>query len=91
MKFEWDEHKNILNQKKHGIRFEEAIQVFYYEFTVAFDENHSSLQEDRYWAVGRIPRLGITVVVFTEVYDDIIRIISARKATHGENKIYEKT
>ncbi|WP_413587432.1 BrnT family toxin [Bdellovibrio sp. HCB274] len=89
MKFEWDEFKNILNRKKHGITFEDAILIFNSDFTITYDSFHSSDQEDRYWAIGR-NHLGVIIVVFTEVLDDVYRIISARKATRSEIVNYEK-
>ncbi|WP_413578481.1 BrnT family toxin [Bdellovibrio sp. HCB290] len=90
MIFEWDDNKNVLNQKKHGISFEDAILIFRGEFTITYDDAHSSNQEDRFWAIGR-NHLGIIVVIFSEVVDDVIRIISARRATRSEIENYEKT
>ena len=85
---EWDEAKNTANQKKHGVSFEEARQLFdaggpYLEI---FDEVHSEV-EDRFIAIGPIKR-GIVLVVWTERDDDIVRIISARWATERERTLY---
>ena len=85
---EWDEAKNAANQKKHGISFEEARQLFdaggpYLEL---FDEVHSEA-EDRFVAIGPIER-GIVLVVWTERDEDVIRIISARRATERERTLY---
>lgn len=80
MKFTWDEDKNIANQIKHGISFEEAIQVFDGDFKIEFDSEHSTIEECRFITKGTIDHHGIVLVVHTEPFDDIYRIISARKA-----------
>ncbi|MEK2690481.1 BrnT family toxin [Bdellovibrio sp. GT3] len=87
MVFEWDDTKNISNKKKHGISFENALLIFKSEFSIVYDELHSSPSEERFWAIGRI-HAGLIIVVFTEVIDDVIRIISARKATPSEIEKY---
>jgi len=85
MRFEWDEEKNALNQKKHGISFETASLVFNDKAAVEiYDEAHS-IQEDRYIIIGRVGR--VLFVVFTE-RGDAIRLISARVATGEERRIY---
>lgn len=90
MKFTWDLHKNILNIKKHRLSFEEAVFVFE-QALIEYDKEHSVFGEDRYKAIGRIHKHGWTIVVFVEIKDDYIRIISARKATKQEVKKYENT
>ena len=89
--FDWDEQKNESNRKKHGIWFEEAQQVFDDpRGLVFFDEDHSKL-EDRFILLGISGSARVLVVVFYEKEDDdIIRIISARKATKKEIKRYEE-
>lgn len=84
MRFEWDEAKNLANQRKHGLSFDEARELFvsgrdYLEF---FDADHSDLEE-RFIAIGPIRR-GLVVVVWTERDDGTIRIIGARWATREE-------
>ena len=79
--FEWDENKNRINQKKHGISFEEAEEVFY-------DPDHS-LDEERFLIIG----ISATSQVLTVSHcyrrvDEIIRIISARRATKKETAVY---
>jgi uncharacterized DUF497 family protein len=89
LKFEWDETKNKSNRKKHGVWFEEAIQVF--DDTQAlmyFDDDHSII-EDRFILLGSSAS-DILVVIYCERHKSIIRIISARKATKKETKQYEK-
>jgi len=90
MRFEWDESKNNLNIKKHGVSFEEAQTVFFDPLTqVAPDPDHSG-QEDRFIALGHSSNNRALLVVhcFREK-DETIRIISARKLTKTERKQYE--
>lgn len=83
--FEWDEDKNILNFKKHKIRFETAAKVFTDPYRLeAYDYTHS-VEEDRYSAIGKVGN--IIFVVFTQRTENI-RIISARIATKAEKARY---
>ena len=89
IKFEWDENKNKNNQKKHKISFEEAKTVFYDDNAILFDDPDHSIGEERFFIIG-ISQTEILCIV-SHCYrekDDIIRIISARKATKTESKIY---
>lgn len=88
MTFEWDEDKNSKNDIKHGIRFEEAVFVF--EDPMALEMRDPYALEERYVLLGASPSRGILVVVYCERYKDIIRIISARKATKLERRQYEE-
>ncbi len=69
---------------RHGLSFEEITELFTagVDFLDIYDEEHSD-EEDRFIAIGPI-RSGVAVVVYTESQDDVIRIISGRKATKGE-------
>ena len=93
VEFEWDEHKNELNQKKHGISFEEAKSCFEDEHArVFFDVEHSK-NEDRSILIGLSEKLRTLIVVYTErslLDAEIVvnRIISARKATKKEFQYY---
>ncbi len=90
MTFEWDENKNILNKKKHdGVSFEIAVRVFLDEKRIEkFDALNSTLDEDRYQAIGMVDE--VLFVAFTEKDTDRIRIISARPAEQEEiDKYYE--
>ncbi len=92
VRFEWDEGKARLNLKKHDVSFEEAMTVFYQEpIHVFLDSEHSSSHEDRLIAVGfsHNQRLLLVVHCYRE-NDDVIRIISARKATKAERKSFEE-
>jgi len=88
MKFEWDRQKAKSNVVKHGITFEEASKLFLgrADFVEIFDESHSC-DEDRFIAIGPIAK-GIVVVVYIEKSLELIRIISARKATRREVDLF---
>lgn len=90
IRFEWDESKNKLNRKKHGIWFEEAQQVFDDPSAIRFYDTEHSDKEDRFLMLGAMESGRVTVVVFCERIEDVIRIISARKATKKEIKSYEE-
>ena len=86
MTFEWDQEKNLINKKKHGISFETAAYVFYDEqYIEMFDFEHS-IDEDRYIAIGKVE--DVLFVVFTERKENI-RLISARLATEAERRLYD--
>ena len=91
-KFEWDENKNVINRNKHGVDFQTASFVF-------DDPNFLSEQdrvvdgEERWQTIGMVGGLVILMVAHTVREDEnteIIRIISARKATPKERKHYEQ-
>lgn len=85
MQFIWDEAKRQINLKKHGLDFADAHKVFDGAI-ILFEDNRFEYSEQRMIAVGL---LDITVVVVVHVEnDDIIRIISMRKATKNEQKLY---
>ena len=94
-RFTWDETKNLSNRKKHGVSFEEAARVF-------FDPLHLSIQdriedgEQRWQTLGLAGGVTILLVAHTVTEDgpenelvEVIRIISARRATRAERKRYE--
>lgn len=88
MIFEWDSEKEKININKHGLDFSTAARVFMDENRLEiFDELHSDLEE-RYITIGMIDNIAyIVVVVYTE-RGEAIRIISARKATKNERRMY---
>lgn len=89
IRFEWDENKNGINKRKHGISFEEASTVFYDEYAILFDDPEHSTDEDRFLIIGTTKKERICIV--SHCYrgqENTIRIISARKATLSERKIY---
>ncbi len=88
MRFEWDDSKNAANVRKHGIDFVDAVDLFNHPMLTAMDDRYA-YNEDRWIAVGLMRQM-IGVVVFTERRGDVIRIISARKATRREVRLYEQ-
>ncbi len=90
VRFEWDPHKDQANQKKHGLSFDEAAELLAGEsdYLEVYDQEHSD-EEDRFIAIGPM-RAGVVVVVYTERRDDVIRIVSARKATRGEVRLLRR-
>jgi uncharacterized DUF497 family protein len=89
MKFSWDLKKASLNFKKHKVTFEEASEVFFDPLAqLASDPDHSR-SEDRMILIGHSSKLNLLFVV--HLYKDetnVIRIISARKATKKEKTDY---
>ena len=87
--FEWDERKNIANQRKHGVSFSEARTIFADgNATEFFDLDHSK-SEERFilWGVSDCARVLIVSYCYRKDYS-IIRVISARKADKREEGIY---
>jgi uncharacterized DUF497 family protein len=84
--FEWDEKKNKLNQKLHGIAFDDAKFVFNDPFKAILPDLYHSEKEERWLVIGIVSR--ILFVVFTERGENIIRIISARVGTKAEERLY---
>ena len=92
MKFEWDEEKNNINLIKHGITFKEAETVFDDENAIViYDEDHSA-DEERFIIIGiDLHYRELTVCHCCRGNDDdIIRLISARKATKNESYLYRR-
>ena len=83
--FEWDDHKNAINKAKHNISFEAAAYVFSDPYRIIIDDYLHSEDEDRLITIGRANK--ILFVVYTE-RGDVIRLISARKATPKERGYY---
>lgn len=87
--FEWDEFKNQINQRKHGIDFEEAKTVFYDDNAILFDGPEHSIEEERFLILGISKHENLCIVSHCYRFgDNIIRIISARKATKNEIRTY---
>ncbi len=88
MEFEWDDHKDIYNIKKHGISFKMAVRVFEDENRLEYyDEAHSDY-EDRYITIGMVNSIFVVLFVSFTERGDITRIISARLATKEEKERY---
>jgi uncharacterized DUF497 family protein len=89
-RFEWDPRKDAENRRKHGVSFEEASTVFADEYALFLDDPDHSAAEHRFILLGLSAAFRVVLVVHTyREPDDIIRIISARKATKGERQQYE--
>ncbi len=89
--FEWNERKNAINQKKHGVSFEEAKTVFKDAKALCFDDPEHSAEEDRFILLGISLKGNLCIVCHCyRKNDNVIRIISARKATSREAERYAK-
>ena len=89
MKFEWDLAKAASNAKKHRVTFEIAKTVFHDDFAVQFFDEQNSSDEDRFLLLGMSSDARLLLVCHCEREDgDVIRILSARKATANEARYY---
>lgn len=92
--FEWDDNKAKSNLRKHKIGFDEAETVFSDPSVITFADEFHSLEEERFISIGLSNVRRILLVVHTEVFSNdnevLIRIISCRRATLLEQKIYEE-
>ena len=88
MHFEWDEGKNRENIRKHGLDFNDAWEIFAGPLSPELDLR-SDYGEDRWTVIGLLGNR-VVVVTFTLVRDEVIRIISLRKALRHERKRFEK-
>jgi len=89
IKFSWDARKSKQNIKKHKVSFEEAATVFYDENAIEFFDPDHSKDEDRFLILGLNFRLRVLVVSYCFREKGLqIRIISARRATKKEQKVY---
>jgi len=92
MLFEWSEEKNRINRQKHGISFEEAKEVFDDPLHIAKLDERFDYFEERWITIGSTKKSKVVVVAhlyFTDEGEEVIRIISARKATERERSFYE--
>ena len=87
--FEWDERKASENRRKHGVTFGEAKSAFLDENARVIPDPGHSDDENRFVLLGLSVRLRLLVVVHCyRQGEDLIRIISARKADPSERKQY---
>lgn len=89
MKFEWDDNKNQANIKKHGIDFAQAVYVFSDPFALNLPDDEHSDNEERWILLGKSLQEMVLLIVHTCREGDSIRIISARKSTKNEQRMYE--
>ena len=87
--FEWDEAKAKANLKKHRVGFDEGTTVFTDPFSITIHDPDHSADEQRYVDIGSSDKGRVLVVVYTERGSNI-RIVSCRKATPSERKLYEE-
>lgn len=88
-RFEWHEQKAASNHRKHGVTFEEAATVFEDQRRLQiYDLEHSTPDEDREIVIGFSHRMRLLLVVIYERSENIVRIISARRATRAEGLRY---
>ncbi|NKB72777.1 MAG: BrnT family toxin [Candidatus Latescibacteria bacterium] len=89
--FTWDPAKNTANQRKHGVAFEEAQTVFLDENAQFMEDPDHSLEEERFLLLGLSASLRMLVVCHCyRECDELIRIISARRAAPGETRDYRQ-
>ncbi|MGD8534974.1 MAG: BrnT family toxin [Candidatus Aminicenantes bacterium] len=91
VRFEWDIKKDLSNFRNHGVAFDEAKTVFYDEDAIEFYDEDHSLKEDRFLMIGLSSKLRILLVSYAVMEgkdEDVIRMISSRKATKNEQKVY---
>jgi len=89
IRFEWDARKAKSNEKKHGVSFEEAESVFFDEQALLLEDPQPAGAEERFVLLGLSTLLRVVVVVHALRGLDVIRIISARKATTAETSEYQ--
>ncbi|HQF53931.1 MAG TPA: BrnT family toxin [Fibrobacteria bacterium] len=90
MEFEWDAVKADRNLKKHGVSFMEARSVFDDSDALIIPDPDHSETEERFILLGTSYKLRVLIVVHCERSDDILRIISSRKATRREAAQYDR-
>ena len=86
MTFEWNNKKNLTNQKKHKVSFERATGVWKDPKRIVFYDESHSVDEERWIVIGFSGT--VLFVVFTEKNEETVRIISARKANNEEIERY---
>lgn len=92
MRFEWDERKATANVRKHGVTFETATEVFDDPYQLTF-ENYTIGDDRRIQIIGMTRSLVLVVVIFVDrshANDEVIRIVSSRKATKYETELYRQ-
>lgn len=88
MRFEWDDTKRVTNLRRHGIDFADAYRVFEFD-RYLFPDDRFDYGEERWVSLGLL--FGEVVAVTHTETDDLIRIISVRKAERHEQEIYFKS
>ena len=83
-RFEWDENKRQTNIRKHGIDFKDAVEIFF-NHHITYEDDRPIYDERRFITFGYLKSHPL-IVIHTFIDDDVIRIISARKAKKHEEK-----
>lgn len=87
VRFTWDPRKAASNMRKHGVSFEEAASVFADPLALVVED---AVDPECTLLIGTSSRQRVLLTVYTEIDEDTIRIISARRATSHERKHYEE-
>ncbi len=91
LRFQWDEGKNAANRRKHGVSFDEAQTVFYDDWALLVSDPEHSASEERFVLLGLSSKVRIVLVCHCyREKDEVIRIISARRANPSERREYEE-
>jgi len=91
LRFEWDPAKAEQNLKKHGVSFEEARSVFFDEFAREFYDDEHSQWENRFLLLGLSSHARLLIICHCyRAGEEVIRIVSARKATAKEARFYRR-
>ena len=88
--FEWNESKSQRNLRKHGVSFNEAVTVFLDELGRLMPDPDHSEGEERFILMGTSSKSNLLLVCYCEREPDVVRLISARKASRFERKQYEE-
>ncbi len=88
--FEWDEEKDKINLKKHGMSLEAGIPVFDDDYRIEWQDTRHNYDEDRFITIGRNAYSDILYVCYTMRKHGITRLISVRMAERPERRIYEQ-
>jgi uncharacterized protein len=87
VKVEWDPQKAASNKRKHGVSFHEAVTCFADPSGLLLEDE---VHPERLALIGVSEKSRVLYTVFAELADDVVRIITARKATTHERRRYEK-
>jgi len=87
LKFEWDPQKAASNKRKHGVSFHEAVTCFADPSGLLLEDE---VHPERLALIGVSEKSRVLYTVFAELADDVVRIITARKATTHERRRYEE-
>jgi uncharacterized protein len=91
LRFEWDAAKAPENERRHGVTFDEAVTIFCDEQALLIDDPDHSHDEERFILLGLSETVRVLLVVHVYRADDeVIRLISARKATRAERARYDE-